>query len=438
MWTSRPWMSHSHDDMEPPLSIDFLTRNKTFFGWRMVALAAVTGALTGPGQTIGVSVFIDHFIADLGITRSGVSMAYLIGTLGAALVLPMIGNRIDRVGVRRAMTMIAIVFGIALVGMAGVNGLVALTVGFFAIRLFGQGSLSLASTLAVTHWFEAKRGLALGIAATGMGILMSLVPVVLNVVIEAYSWRTAWIVAAVLVWVIVIPIAQWGLIDRPSDVGQYPDGVAPNTDDGNPAATEPSATRGEAIRTSRFWIVAISSATGGLLSTALNFHQISMLGDAGLSATEAAAMFLPQVIGTAIAGVLFGYLADRLTGRILIPLVMGMLVLSLLLTLVLAPGTAVILYAITLGAAGGASRTVTATLLPRWFGVGHIGAIQGTATLIAVASTAVGPVMFSIARDTTGSYGVAAAWFALIPIAVAILATTMKPVPIDRHHAETS
>jgi sugar phosphate permease len=315
--------------------------------------------MTGPGQTIGVSVFIDHFISDLGITRSQVSTAYLIGTLGAALALPLIGNRIDRVGVRRAMTLIAIAFGIALVGMAGINGLIALMIGFFAIRLLGQGSLSLASTLAVTHWFDRKRGLALGIMATAMGVLMSLVPVLLNIVIEAYSWRAAWIVAAVLVWVIVIPIAQWGLIDRPSDVGQHPDGLLPERHEGAMADPSPSATRREALHTSRFWVVAGSSATVAFLSTALNFHQISMLGDAGLSATEAAAMFLPQVIGAAVAGVLFGYLADRLTGRILIPMVMAVLMVSLLLTLILAPGTAVVLYAISLGAAGGASRTVT-------------------------------------------------------------------------------
>ena len=431
-------MSHSHDDAEPPMTLDFLTRHKTFFGWRMVALAAITGAMTGPGQTIGVSVFIDHFIEDLAISRSEVSTAYLIGTLAAALVLPTIGNRIDKVGVRRAMTMIAIAFGIALVGMAGVNGLVALVVGFFAIRLFGQGSLSLASTLAVTHWFDRKRGLALGIMATAMSILMALVPVILNLVIEAYSWRTAWIVAAVLVWVIVIPIAQWGLIDRPSDVGQYPDGVAPSSGDEAESVVAPSATRAEALRTSRFWIVTMASATVGLLSTALNFHQISMLGDAGLSATEAAAMFLPQVIGAAVAGVFFGYLADRLTGNVLIPIVMGMLAISLLLTLVLAPGVAVILYAISLGAAGGSSRTVTATLLPRWFGVGHIGSIQATAGLIGVASTALGPVMFSVGRDALGSYGVAAAWFALIPLAVAIVAATMKPVPVDTRHVDAT
>ena len=123
------------------MSLDFLTKHRTFFGWRMVALAAITGAMSGPGQTIGVSVFIDHFIADLGISRSQVSTAYLVGTLAAASVLPAIGNRIDHVGVKRAMTLIAVAFGIALVGMSAVSGLIALVVGFFAIRLFGQLSL---------------------------------------------------------------------------------------------------------------------------------------------------------------------------------------------------------------------------------------------------------------------------------------------------------
>lgn len=414
------------------MSTEILARRTAFFGWRMVALAAITGAMTGPGQTIGVSVFVDHFIADLGISRSEVSTAYLIGTLAAALGLPLIGRRIDAIGVRRSMTLIAAAFGIALVGMAGVQGLVTLVIGFFAIRFFGQGALSLASTLAVTHWFDRNRGLALGIMATAMGIMMSLVPVALNVAIEAYSWRTAWILSAVAVWIVVIPIARFRLIDRPSDVGQHPDGADPDLDGDSVAIVEPSTTRSAALRTSRFWILAAASSAVGLLSTALNFHQISMLGAAGLSATQAAAMFLPQVIGAALSGVLFGYLADRLTGRSLIPMVMGLLGASLLLTMTLSPGTAVVAYAITLGAAGGASRTVTSTLLPRWFGVGHIGSIQGTATLINVASTALGPVLFSLARDATGSYGIAAAWFALIPLAVALVASTMRPVPVHR------
>lgn len=397
-----------------------------FSGWRILALATLTGALTGPGQTVGVSVFVDHFIADLGLSRSGVSGAYLVGTLVAAFGLPLVGQRIDLRGVRRMMMLIGGAFGLALVAMAGVQGFVTLVLGFVAIRLLGQGSLTLVSTVAVTHWFNRRRGTALGLFSTGVSILMSLVPVGLSIVIEAYDWRVAWATAGVIIWITVLPIARFGMIDKPASVGQVPDGSAATIGHRRTLINPAAATRGEALRTGRFWILAAASGSAAMLSTALNFHQISLLGDAGLTATEAAVMFLPQTVGAAIAGVVFGYLSDRLTGRWLLPMAMGLLGASLLLASNLTPGITVVVYAVTLGSAGGASRSVGATLLPRWFGTTHIGAIQGTATFVGVAASALGPFAFSIARDIGGSYEQAAALFAILPFAVAAVALTLR------------
>ena len=405
---------------------------RSFYGWRILGLAIITGGLTGPGQTIGVSVFVDQFISDLGMSRSEVSTAYLIGTLIAALGLPLIGQRVDRVGVRRAMTVIGVAFGVALVGMAGVQGFVALAIGFVAIRLLGQGSLMLVSTVVVTLWFEKRRGTVLGIFSTGTAIVMALVPVGLSLVIEGYGWRVAWLTSAVIIWLVVVPIARFGMIDRPSDIGQVPDGPNPKKMKPSKEQTRVSATRAEALRTKRFWSLLAASATVGMLVTALNFHQISLLADAGLTATEAAVMFLPQVIGAAAAGLLFGYLSDRLTGRELIPMAMGLLIISLVLAASLTPGVAVVLYAVSLGAAGGAIRSVSATLLPRWFGVRHIGEIQGTASFINVAATALGPVVFALTRDATGGYGGAATWFIIMPLLAGIVAATIRPVSPPR------
>ena len=402
---------------------------RSFDGWRILGLATVTGGLTGPGQTIGVSVFVDQFIADLGMSRSGVSTAYLIGTLIAALGLPRIGQQIDRVSVSRAMTVIGIAFGIALVAMAGVQGFVTLTIGFVLIRLFGQGSLMLASTVSVTLWFDKRRGTVLGIFSTGTAILMAFVPVGLSVVIDDFGWRVAWLVAAVVVLAVVVPIARYGLIDRPSDVEQIPDGPRPTKTRAPKEQAAADATRKEALRTRRFWILLASTATVGMLSTALNFHQISLLTDAGLTTTEAAVMFLPQVVGAGAAGLLFGFLSDRLTGRWLIPMAMTLLVISLAAAANLTPGISVVMYAVSLGAAGGATRSVSATLLPRWFGVRHIGEIQGTASFVNVASTALGPVAFAVARSASGGYSGAATWFIILPVVAGIAATTIRPIP---------
>ena len=126
-----------------------------FLGPQVAVLATITAAMSGPGQTIGVSVFVDPIIDALELTRSEVSMAYLVGTLAGASALVLVGRWIDRVGARRAMTWIGLAFGAALLFMSGVQGLVTLVLGFTLIRWLGQGSLLLVSTLAITPWLNA-------------------------------------------------------------------------------------------------------------------------------------------------------------------------------------------------------------------------------------------------------------------------------------------
>ena len=87
-----------------------------FSGWRIAAFATIVLGLTGPGQTIGVSVFIDHFADDLELSKNAIAGGYAIGTLTGSLMMPSVGSWVDRYGVRRSMTVIAVLFSLALVG----------------------------------------------------------------------------------------------------------------------------------------------------------------------------------------------------------------------------------------------------------------------------------------------------------------------------------
>lgn len=406
--------------------------HRRFIGWRIVILATITAAMTAPGQTIGVSVFVDPLIAGLDLTRSQVSTAYLIGTLLGALLLPSVGHWVDRVGSRRAMTLIGFAFGAGLVVMSGVRGFVTLAIGFTLIRWLGQGSLSLVSIVAVTHWFHRRRGLVFGVMMTAISALWSLAPIFLNLAIEAYSWRTAWLLSAVAVWLIVIPIGYFGIVDRPADVGQHTDGDDVCSVAATPGLTARSHSRREAVGETRFWLLSLTVATTGLLATALNFHQISILGEAGLSAAEAAAMFLPQIAGAITAGLVVGASSDRIPTRFLLTTSMALILAALLLVSVIEPGWQVVVYAITLGTAAGSLRPLAATVLPRWFGLANIGAIQGVSTFVAVGATAVGPVALSLSRSWTGSYSSAALLFASMPLAIgmaSLVVTDPDPEP---------
>ena len=395
----------------------------------MLALATLSAGLTGPGQTIGVSVFVDRFIEDLSLTRDQVSAAYLVGTLAGAALLPWVGRQIDRRGVRVAQMMIGTAFAVALVNMSLVNGLVWLAIGFAGIRFLGQGSLSLVSTVTVSLTFRERRGTALGIFSTVTAGLMALVPVALSIVIDALSWRQAWLISAAVIACTVVPIAFFGLRDLPR--GTHATATRSNQPQ-SPPAVEGVADfdRGEAMRTRSFWMIAAVSGSAGMLTTALNFHQINLMGESGIDEKVAAALFLPQVIGSTVAGLLVGYLADRLGMRYLPAAAMTLLVAAHLLGSVIEPGLVVIVYSMTLGAVGGAVRTAASTLLPGWFGTTHLGSIQGAVTFFNVAASATGPVALSLAQGALDDYSPAILLLAIIPAAAG--AFSLLPDPSRR------
>ena len=259
----------------------------------------------------------------------------------------------------------------------------------------------------------------MGILAAASGALMGLAPVLFNSGIEAWGWRIVWPASGLIVIVVLLPMSRWGLVDRPADVGQYPDG-ADHIEAAEVAAAGVSMTRAQAIKTFRFWVLVASGSAVAMLSTAVNFHQIDLLGDAGLTAKEAALMFLPQTYGAVVVGLVYGYLADRFPARFLVPTAMAMLAGALGLAAVVAPGWRVVTYALVLGSAASAVRSINSTVMPRWFGVGHIGAIRGVSGSIVVFMSALGPFLFSELREAMGSYSPVAALGAIFPIAVLI------------------
>jgi hypothetical protein len=66
-----------------------------------------------------------------------------------------------------------------------------------------------------------------------------------------------------------------------------------------------------AVRTPYFWVLVAGTATSGLLATVVIFHQISLLGERGLSPAQAAATFLPMTATGIVATLVVGYLIDR-------------------------------------------------------------------------------------------------------------------------------
>lgn len=405
-----------------------------FYGRRIVVYSAIALAATAPGQTAAISAFVDPMIADLGVSRSAISTSYLIGTLTGALAMPWIGRALDRYGVRRTMAVIGAVFGAVLIGLATVTSLVGLTAGFVGVRMAGQGALGLTATTATALWFSRRRGTALGLVSAIGASGISLAPMLLERLVSAVGWRQAWAIEGVLVWAVVIPLALLGMRDRPEDVGQHVDGLPP-AEGAEPTGAR-GMTRSAAMRTGFFWVVTGGVATSGMLSTAVAFHQISLLGERGLSTIEAAGNFLPQTAAALVATLATGALVDRLSPRWVTSASMGLLAAGLVAGSIVGPGWSAIGFALLIGAAGGSIRTLEAAAFPKYYGTAHLGSIRGFVAAVGVGSTAFGPVLFAVIHDATASYNPALLGTAAIPLLLGAAALIVRPPQPAPHRSD--
>ncbi len=130
-----------------------VNRSPVFYGWIIMLVGTLGLIMTSPGQTYAVSIFIEYFINDLGISRGWVSTLYTAGTLIGSFALPLVGRQIDRRGARLMMSIVAILFGLACIYMGFVVNALMLGLGFVAIRMLGQGSLSLISQNVINQCF---------------------------------------------------------------------------------------------------------------------------------------------------------------------------------------------------------------------------------------------------------------------------------------------
>ncbi len=171
-----------------------VSASPVYYGWVIVVVGSLGGVMTSPGQTYVFSAFLDYFIEDLELSRSLISTLYTVGTLTASFVLPFVGRQFDKRGARVMITLMSLLLGLACIYMDFVRGALMLGVGFFMMRQFGQGSLSLVSRNVINLWWVRRRGLAMGIAGVAGALLGGLFPYIINSMIPIYGWRMTYII----------------------------------------------------------------------------------------------------------------------------------------------------------------------------------------------------------------------------------------------------
>lgn len=412
----------------PELHSRLITRTPFFYGWVVLAAGMIVSAVTIPGQTVGISVFLDSIIDDLGVSRATVSGLYTVGTAVGALSLTYVGRFLDRVGPRLGTLVIGLAFAGACAFLGSVQTLLMLAIGFVLIRGLGQGSLGLAAVYGVNLWFVRRRGLAIGLSGVGFALAIAVVPRIFESLRQAHGWRTTYFILSAAVAVAIVPL---GLLFRsqPERYGLVPDGRLAGQGP-EPEVEEPSVLPSRARRSGVFWLFSLGVFTTSGLGTGVMFHHFSILESAGVTRDDAALVFVPFGLAAAAFGIVGGLLVDRFPHRYSLAAAELLLVGILWSATRLSTDPTLWAYGTALGAMQGLVLAVSATVYAHEFGRGHLGEIKGTASTITIGGSALGPLLYGAAYDLMGEYGPALAWSALLPLGVASVALVLPPASI--------
>jgi MFS family permease len=394
-----------------------------FYGWVVVAVAFVTMAL-GVNARTAFSLLFPPILAEFGWERGVTAGAFSFGFLVSAILSPSLGRLMDRRGPRVVMEMgVAFVAaGLLLATLVRQPWQLYATLGV----LVGGGSVCLSYTgqaLYLPNWFVRRRGLAMSVAFSGVGVgSIVLLPWVQTLIARA-GWRAACWALGLLVLVLLAPLNLL-VRHRPEDLGLSPDGDRSSGGAAGGARTSNVVdhdwvaidwTLARAMRTARFWWIAVGYFSALVAWYAVQVHQTKYLVEIGFSATYAAwALGFVSLAGLP-GQIALGHLSDRI-GREWVWTAgsLGFVICYVCLLLLRAWPAAPLLYLMVAsqGMLGYGLTSVIGAIPAEIFQGRDYGAIFGTLMLAAIAGGAAGPWVAGALHDATGSY-TAAFWIAI-------------------------
>src|SRR5688572_12818697 len=420
-----------------------LTRVRFYYGWVMVGVAALAMVGTLPGRTQGLGLITESLLKDLRLDRLAFAEMNLWATLLGSLFCIGVGRLQDQLGSRIILTLVSGLLGAVVLAMSVATNVTMLFVLLVLSRGLGQSALSVVSLTMVGQWFRRRLSLAMGIYAVLLSIgFMAAFPIV-GAIVVAEGWRTAW---AAIGWCLLpglVLVGAWLARRGPEQCGLQLENetrseAAKGERSGQRASgsdTEPlpSFTWARALRTPAFWVFALASSVYNLVASGIGLFNESILAERGFSAGIYHRSLVICALLSLVGNFLGGWLASRWSVNRLMALTMLLLAGALSGLPWLRTVAQVDVFAVVMGIAGGFVIVIFFSFWAETFGREHLGRIVGTAQMMTVLASAVGPMLLAQCHALTGSY---AAVFYVLAGVVSVLAIAAWWVKLPQSRAK--
>jgi len=361
----------------------------------LIALALMT---IGSGTMYVVAVVLPAVQAEFGVVRADASLPYTLLTIGFGIGGIAMGRLADRFGVMPVVMLGAAGLGAGFIS-AGLSG----SLGGFALAhgvLLGAlgSSATFAPLVADTSlWFVRRRGIAVGICASGNYFAGAIWPPIVQHFVETVGWRHTYIGLGVFC-IVTMPLLALRLRERPPAAAAVPTART----SGAPAhpSTRPfglSLNQAQAM-------LCVAGVACCVAMSMPQVHIVAYCGDLGYGAARGAEMLSLMLACGIVSRMVSGVICDRIGG--LRTLLLGSVLQGLALLLFIPFDGLVSLYVISalFGLFQGGIVPSYAIIVREHFPPAEAGARVGTVLMATLFGMALGGWMSGKVFDLTGSY----------------------------------
>ncbi len=388
-----------------------------------VVFAAFTGQMFGVGTLIIYSfgLFTEPLAEEFGWSYVDIALALTVFNYSVVLGAFVVGRLIDRIGARSVILPSTVLFACVLGSLYFLTAsLLHLYLIFFLAAVLGCGTLPIGHARIIVDWFDKRRGLALGLVLSGVGIGAAVLPPLIQYLLDTMGWRIAYLVLGALVLFVSFPIGA--LFLREADNTRTVCGA-------NPAQDSHGATPLDTLRHLPIWILGLFSFTAGLVLIGALAHFVPMLRHAGVSGQQAAGYASIIGMSVVLGRVSIGWLVDRFFApRVIFVFFLAPCIAFILLQ---SPDSQLpyALSAIGIGLALGAEVDVLAYLVSRYFGTQHFGVLYGGLFSVFTIGAANGPLLIAYLYETQSGYDLALLILTLATLLICGLTFLMPKFP---------
>lgn len=199
-----------------------------FYGRWIIAAALLTFGISVGLPYYNMPFFYDYYRNTFHWPLHDITFGFPLAALLTLWVGPVL---VPRFSPRKLIVLGTFLTFLAFFGFSRMTGSISTYYFLWFVYTFGYIlSGPIPHQIVISHWYKRNRGFAMGIVYVGVGLVGAAGPWLIKPVTENHSFRTALMVVGAIMF-LAWPLALFVLKDRPSDIGQFPDGATSPTRD---------------------------------------------------------------------------------------------------------------------------------------------------------------------------------------------------------------